>query len=217
MLKKLSFVIVALFIAAIIHNCDDAGQVQDEGKYTISGTIESWTMGSDKKLRAIVTDSSGTNTFIADSTTIGSNGDFTLNMKSPGDNFFYQYTIPSGTSCTNGVAISPSNLKSVAVQFKVYNSSNNYIGKIERKNYNALPVTGSFSVNYLHFNTNGSVLGDLTCNNTTDTIYTNFNLVCTNSWKPVIAFADSINVSYTYQRWHFNHTEPSGAAWKFSP
>lgn len=215
MVKRSFFTLLIIVIAAVIQNCNDAGQVADETQYKVSGTIESWTQGSDKKLRAIVTDSAGTSTFLADSTTISSTGAFELNMKTPPDNFFFQYALPAGLSCNNGVTVSPSNLKNAVVAFKVYNASGNYIGKIEKKNFAAVPVEGSYWINYFHYNTNGSVLGDLTCGDTNSTVKYSFNLVCTNSWKAVVGYADS--VSATYQHYVFNQNEPSGIPWKFSP
>ena len=217
MVRRSVLISFILLLAVIIYNCDDAGQVPEVPTYTLGGSIENWTLGV-RKLRAVVTDSAGANTFIADSTTIATNGDFTLNMKSPPDNFFYQYTIPSDTTCVNGVSVSPTGLKNALVAFKVYDTLGTYVGKIERKNYTGFPVAGSFWVNYFHFNTNGSVLGDITCISLVDTVKTSFNLVCTYNWKPVVAYANTFTPTYRYVQ--FSHTEPTGGipgAWKFSP
>src|SRR4030095_8778701 len=213
-MKRLLLLSLIITTAFILYNCDDAGIANTEAPtYEVTGTINSWSLGSDKVLKAIVTDP-GNNIFLADSTSISSTGGFTLKLKTPADNFLSTYVIPdpSGYTCTGTLTINPSTLKNATVAFDVYDASNTRIGGIQRKKFpGPLPQPGYFILSYLYFDNDAAVTGDKLCSSMTDSIRAIGNYNGNKGWDPVISLWDSVRVGY--QRIQITWLDPPGGAW----
>ncbi|HEY3250245.1 MAG TPA: hypothetical protein VGK25_03915, partial [Ignavibacteria bacterium] len=209
-----------------IYNCDDAGVVPSEQTYEVTGTVSGWTLGN-KVLKAIVRDSSGSSTFLADSTGISSNGAFTLKLKTPPDNFIWIYTIPpTGTTCTGNFTITPSNLKNASVTFSVYDSTGvTAMGSVQRKNSVPPPQAGAFLLSYVYFDNNASVTGTRLCYTTPPPSADSINVTCSYSgnkgWQPVVTLWNSFRVWFvppgSYQDIQVSASEPPGGAWYYVP
>ena len=203
--------LLIISIAIVFYSCDDAGLVEEDKTTEVTGTINNWTLGP-KILKAVVYDSSGTGSFLADSTSISSAGAFTLKMKVPPDNFPWLYK-STDTSCTHHAVITPTDLKTCRVQFRIFNDTNGYIGRITRRNFDLVISSGSYIAEYVYYKTDASIMGRDTC---FGYVITNFNMICTKGWvKSVILFntyMPPISVDAT-----LSATEPNGGWWSFGP
>ncbi len=211
MKKSLFISFLFVLIAGIFYSCDDAGLIETEETYDISGSVNNWTQGS-KILKAMVYDSSGANVFLADSTSISSSGSFAMKMKLPPDNFPWLY-VSNDTSCTHHAVVNPASLKICRVQFRVFDSLNASIGSITRRNFDFVPGNNSYIAEYLYFNTDASINGSDTCFGYT---VTNFSLTGTKGWnKSVILFITYMPPVSVYAT--ISNTEPNGGWWSFGP
>lgn len=215
-MKRLLLLSFIITICVIIYNCDDAGVKPEDTSTQVSGTVTNWgTLGS-KILKAIVKDSSQTNIFLADSTTI--NGSFTAKLKVPPDNFIWTYYVPdpAGHTCNGTINISPVNLKNATLTFDVYDASNNRIGSLQKKNFaGPVPTSGSFIASYFYFNNTASILGTRTCTSSLDTIIVNCNYNGNKGWDPVITLWNTFTA--TRQDIQISIAEPPGALWYYIP
>jgi len=211
MKKSFFLCLLTISFAVIFYRCDDSGLLETEKTYEIKGTVNNWTQGT-KILKAMVYDSSAVNVFKADSTSISAAGVFTLKLKTPPDNYPWRYS-STDTNCTHHAVITPTDLKTCRVQFRVYNDTNGYVGSITRRNFDLVITSGSFIAEYVYYKTDASVIGKDTC---FGYVFTNFNLTNTKGWnKSVILFNTYlppilVDASVTA-------IEPTGGWWSFGP
>jgi len=216
-MKRFLLLTLIVSVTVIIYNCDDSGLLPEEKTLEISGKVNNWSLGA-KILKAIVKDSTGSNVFLADSTTIANDGSFTLKIKTPPDNFFWIYSVITDTNCPGAITITPPGLKQTPVSFDVYTDTNTYMGKLQ-KNSVGYPVTpGSHSVSYINFKDAGSATGSTTCSDSTISIKITANFTGTAGWNTVVLVWNIFNPIYP-PRYDatIQNSEPAASLWYYVP
>lgn len=216
-MKRFFLLVLIVVVTVIIYNCDDAGiTTKEDETQEIAGTVNNWSQGT-KILKAVVKDSTNTSVFLADSTTIATDGAFTLKLKTPPDNFYWVYSVIAGTNCNGSITINPSGLKQASLSFNVFDESNNQIGTLQKKSYDIIISDGSHSVSYLNFKEAGTVTGSMTCYGITDTNKVNANFNPTVGWNTAVLLWNQFRPQTHYYEVTIQNTEPPGSLWFFVP
>jgi hypothetical protein len=217
-MKSLNRILITVFAAIFIYSCSDDTTVNNPppppGPFTLNGTIEPWTLGGNVKLKAELFN---INPFIPpmvlDSTTVSTNGAFTLNLNDAPDSMLYPITFTYDSSCTGNVTVNPSNTKgnynpnlSYPYGLDLYNDSMP-IGFIYRSNYgpDTIFVPGWFFAYYLYLDQNVSITGSVICDSFNTTTY---NFSGTRGWNKVVVLFNSFNQVTV------SATEPAGGKWR---
>lgn len=211
---KRSVILITILTAVLFYTCSENASVfiTPAGPFTISGTIENWTLGSKVKLKALVYDTNS-NTLTLDSTFVSSNGSFTLKPKMLTDSILYQIAFSPDTSCVINVTINPPNTRaSNFLEFYLFRSDS-IIGHIYRSNYREDSLrSGQFSVYYVYLNQSVRITGSEICSYPPyfyDTLIYEFS--GTGGWNKPVWFINSFTKNSL--RATFSATEPSGGKW----
>jgi hypothetical protein len=214
-MKRLFLLALIISISVIIYNCDDAGVTESNKTFDITGKVNNWTLGS-MILKAYAKDSSGNGKYLADSTTIATDGSFTVKLKTPTDEFFWSYSVVPPGNCNGAITITPAVLKQTPLTFEVYNSSNTFTGTLQKKSYDVFITPGSHSVSYVNFKEAGSVSGSTTCIGMADTTKVTANYTCTAGWNTVVLVWNQFNPPTQYDA-TIQNNEPAASLWYYVP
>ena len=215
-MKKTLFFTLAVLLTIYFASCKDDTITGGGGNETpsISGKIENWHLGSDKKLYLLANAGDTViRSFILDSCNIDSLGNFTINLKAPVDSMLMYFRF-NDSLCTHHSIISPMGVRYCYSEFLVKGSSTSYLGSLSRSNDSVqLPYTGKIFAYSYYFNAGGSITGTDTCNYGQPVMIEHNEVTQTRGWNSLFVVYDSvtsnvIRVSIT--------TQPHTVQWYFS-
>lgn len=212
-MKTIIFLTLVITTALIINSCKEDSIVNSNGPGTISGKIENWYYGSDKKLVSyLVAFDSFYSSWGVDTTQISANGEFTLDLITPTDAQLNTIKL-FDTSCTNHSVINPAATKWVGMFFSVY-IGDSLVGSLSKDSDTLFLHPGTVQDRYYYFNSAGSMTGSDTCGRSygLENI-TNLNVNFSKGWNEIYLVFNSLdsisyNVTLTSQqqtvKWYFS-------------
>jgi hypothetical protein len=219
-MKFLVNILIAVFVTILLYSCGDDTPVTssvNSGITQITGRIENWTYGDSLKLKAELYSANYYYPSLLDTSTIKSDGSFSVRLKTPPDNVLQILSFSWDSSCNGNVIIDPANVKTSSfISFGIYSSflDSFSIGNIYEYNQRDSNGTkpGDFDVYYMYSNNYGSVSGTEICTNSwfyPDT--TIFDIHGVIGWNKIIIHYTSITSNSS--KILVNTTEPAGAKW----
>ncbi len=155
--------VMFIFIIISFLSCkDNITGNGDPSTSTISGKIDNWYYGSDKKiiLETMAMDTIAKVEYL-DTALISQDGSFTLNFKEPSQNAFGLFTLPD--NCISNVQINPPGLKWLVLMLSVY-SDTAYFGSVFYVSDTVLYWHEGQKLLYpAYFNNAGSIMGRDSC------------------------------------------------------
>jgi hypothetical protein len=121
-IKIISFILIISFLFVI--GCND-NSVTNSGNNinSISGKIENWHFGKNKKLKVSASNYIGPYSLVIDSCMIDSIGNFSVNCVTPPDSLFSTFDL-NDPVCYNTIIVNPATTKYSSLSFDVYDTLN---------------------------------------------------------------------------------------------
>ena len=208
---KRTIIFISLLLFAVIYfNCNSSTTSPGNtltSISTISGKIQSWTLGN-KTLKVL-----SNNYTLLTSTNIDNSGNFTINFPANVQDSLLYAPFPGDSNCAKNINLNPSDLKDTYIIFGVYEDSN-LLGYVYKEYGNQL-YSGYIRLEYFYYNNSGSFNGTENCNRSGLTENATFSVSFPKGWYYEVLTIDSS--SYNYIKYHVNSTEPSGLTWDYQP
>ena len=153
-MKKILFLTTAVLLTIYFAGCkENSVTYNSKQNGTVSGKIQNWNLGSNKKLIAIIHGGDTLSiSLVFDSCAIDNTGNFAMNLDTPPDSLLMLYKL-NDTLCTHHTVIEPVDLNYCTVDFLVKDSVNSTVGFIYSSN-STLPNIFSGKINsyWYYFN-----------------------------------------------------------------
>lgn len=225
-MKKILLSILTLAVLVNFYTCKDNAVTNQTGSSTLSGKIENWYYGSDKKVVSyLVSLDTIYNTWASDTAQISASGEFILDFVVPTNEQLNTVHLFE-SSCTHHSTINPASTKWAGMIFRVLRNDSLF-GSISKSSDTLSIHPGTILSSYYYFDVAGSMMGTDTCglNYGLENV-TNLNVSFNKGWNELYIIYNALdsmrsNISVTSQqknvKWFFTgpmYPEKKVNGWK---
>jgi hypothetical protein len=225
-MKKILLSILTLAVLVNFYTCKDNAVTNQTGPSTLSGKIENWYYGSDKKVVSyLISLDTIYNSWDADTAQISASGEFKLDFAVPTNEQLNTVQL-FNTSCTHNSTINPASTKWVGMNFRVL-KNDSLFGYMSKSSDTLSIHPGTIQSSYYYFDVAGSMMGTDTCgiNYGLENV-TNLNINFNHGWNELYIIYNALdsmgsNITVTSQqksvKWYFTgsmYPEKKVNGWK---
>ena len=211
-MKRTNLILVSLLFSVFLYSCNKDETITDPGGGTttasISGNIQNWP-SQILILQAIAT---GSAPAVVGSDTVLATGQFDMNLSVPPPSSLA--TISVIVTDTSFTVSDPDAFYAAFGNISVLDLSGTASGRIEKKNFDSVAVTGSFLVSYIYLDRPCNISGTSITVTGSDTTQSEVNLQLTTGWNIFHTLQSAQRPNFTGIL--IASGEPGGATWKYS-